>query len=241
LWIEEEGWSTSQSKRRGQTKTTASATTRGGVQLTNRDVETIGWIAEQYAVRTDVIRWLLGADKPLSESRTRAVVARWVRAGLVESRRFFAGAPHVVWPTRQGVRLSGSTWRTRTPTVALLRHHHAVSVVRLGVERRGYGTSWVCERMLFKQRANDRAHVPDGVFRTSREVETAVEVELTVKGADRLRGIIRDLAFDYESVLYVVGDAKVGAAVDAAVRAEGETDKVRVISLDRVQLTEGAV
>ncbi|HMC70216.1 MAG TPA: hypothetical protein VKJ07_13760, partial [Mycobacteriales bacterium] len=99
---------------------------------------------------------------------------------------------------------------------------------------------WVCERTLFKQRANDRAHVPDGVFHSSRGADTAVEVELTVKGADRLRGIVRDLAFDYESVLYVVGDTKVGAAVDAAVRAEGETDKVRIVALDRVQLTEGA-
>jgi hypothetical protein len=32
--------------------------TRAGVQLTRRDVEVLGWIADQHAVRTDVIRWL---------------------------------------------------------------------------------------------------------------------------------------------------------------------------------------
>src|SRR4030081_2158563 len=81
LWIEEEGWSTNRSKKRGQSKATTNATTTCGVQLTNRDVATIAWITEQYAVRTDVIRWLLGPAQPLSDSRTRAVVARWQRAG----------------------------------------------------------------------------------------------------------------------------------------------------------------
>ena len=94
--------------------------------MTERDVEVLAWIADQYAVRTDVVRFLLGHGRRLSESRARAVVARWQRAGLAESQRFFVHAPHVVWPTRTGLQLVRPGWRWRAPTLALLAHHHAV-------------------------------------------------------------------------------------------------------------------
>lgn len=167
-----------------------------GVQLTERDLETIGWITDQYAVRTDVIRWLLGDGRPLSDSRTRAIVARWQRAGLAESRRFFAGTPNVVWPTRSGTNLVRPGWRSRPPNLALLAHHHAVSRVRLAIEQRGHDVDWVCERMLYRQRTSHAAHVADGTFNSSRGPLTAVEVELTLKSAHRLRDIVRDLTLD---------------------------------------------
>jgi hypothetical protein len=237
LWVEDEGWATGRSRGGVGRKEKELDRARQGVQITSRDIDTIGWITEQYAVRTDVIRWLLSNGQPLSESRTRAIVARWQRAGLVESRRFFAGAPNVVWPTREGTRLTRSGWRVHVPTVALLAHTHAVSVVRLALERSAHGTSWVCERTLFKQRTNHQAHVADGVFRSNRDVDTAVEVELTVKSADRLRDIIRDLTLDYGGILYVVGDHKVGTAVQGAVDSLGERDKVSIVGLDRFALT----
>ncbi|MBW3614418.1 MAG: hypothetical protein KY439_03800 [Actinobacteria bacterium] len=207
-----------------------------GVQITDRDIDVVGWIGDQYAVRLDVIRWLLGGATPLSESRTRAVVARWQRAGLVESRRFFAGQPAFVWPTRGGLRLVRPGWRHRRPTVALLAHHHAVAQVRLHIESRGQGTDWVCERTLYRQRLAPGAHVADGTFVSRRGPITAVEVELTVKGADRLRDIVRDLTLDHEAVLYVVGDAGVARAVSAAVHATGATDRVSIVELDRLAI-----
>lgn len=207
-----------------------------GVQLTERDVDTIGWLADQYAVRTDVIRWLLGNGAPLSDSRTRAIVARWQRAGIVDSRRFFAGAPQVVWPTRTGMALVRPGWRAKPPTLSLLAHHHAVSQVRLAIERRGQGSSWVCERVLYKERSTPDAHVPDGRFRSARGPVTAVEVELTLKAADRLRDIVRDLTLDHEAVLYVVGDATIGRAVTAAADAVGESPRVHVVDLARLDL-----
>src|SRR5437764_13234198 len=56
-----------------------------GVLVTERDLAVLRWIGEQFAVRSDVIRWLLGGDRPLSEGRTRQVIDRWRRAGLVRS------------------------------------------------------------------------------------------------------------------------------------------------------------
>src|SRR5436309_428555 len=98
LFVEKEGWKTVRS---------SSEKVDGGrvpgVQITERDLEVLGWIADQYAVRTDVIRWLLGNDRPLSDSRARAIVARWQKAGLAESQR-----------------LVRSRWRWRPPTLAMM-------------------------------------------------------------------------------------------------------------------------
>lgn len=210
-----------------------------GVQITERDLETLGWIADQYAVRTDVIRWLLGEGRALSDSRTRAIVARWQRAGLVESRRFFAGAPNVVWSTRTGTNLVRPGWRSRPPNLALLAHHHAVSQVRLAIEQREHGSDWVCERLLYKQRSTHDAHVADGTFRSTKGPVTAVEVELTLKAADRLRDIVRDLTLDHEAVLYVVGTATIGRAVATAAGACASGDQVHIVDLARMAVDHG--
>ena len=114
---------------------------------------------------------------------------------------------------------------------------YAVSQVRLAIERRGHGSDWVCERVLYKQRATPDAHVPDGTFRSSRGPVTAVEVELTLKAADRLRDIVRDLTLDHEAVLYVVGDATIGRAVATAADAIGERGRVHIVELQRLVLT----
>lgn len=250
LWVEdEEVVGSSKEKRKRKTKRSRIEDVvevqnkargderRAGVQLTERDLDALAWIADQYAVRTDVIRWLLGNGAPLSDSRTRAIVARWQRAGVAESRRFFASAPHIVWLTRAGTALVRPGWRTRPPSLSMLAHHHAVSQVRLAIERRSHGTDWVCERVLYKQRATSDAHVPDGTFRSSRGPVTAVEVELTLKAADRLRDIVRDLTLDHEAVLYVVGDGTIGRAVTAAAETIGANDRVHVVELQRLVLT----
>lgn len=268
LWVEEEGGVTSSRKRmkKESVKTTMTtsrmkkasmsrntssmltstnpsidtpSTKSTGVQITERDLEVLGWIADQYAVRTDVIRWLLGEGRALSDSRTRAIVARWQRAGLVESRRFFAGAPNVVWPTRAGINLVRPGWRSRPPNLALLAHHHAVSQVRLAIEQRGHGTDWVCERVLYKKRSTHDAHVADGTFLSTKGPVTAVEVELTLKSADRLRDIVRDLTLDHEAVLYVVGTATIGTAVETAAHACASADQVHVVDLARMAVDHG--
>ena len=69
---------------------------------------------------------------------------------------------------------------------------------------------------------------------------TAVEVELTVKAAERLRRIIGDLTLEYDRVVYVTGDGKVSAAVRSAVNAVGEADRVELIDLAAFALPHAA-
>ena len=207
------------------------AKARPGVQITERDLEVLGWVSDQYCVRADVLRHLLGRGAALSESRTRAVLGRWCRADLVVQRRVFAGLPLVIWPTRGGQRLVRPDWRWRSPSVAMMAHHHQVSVVRLALEQSRLERSWVSERVLLRSRPTPDSHVPDGLLRAP-EGDTAVEVELTQKSSDRLRGIVRELAMDYPSVLYVAADATIAHAVEAAARSVGEEARIRVERLE---------
>jgi hypothetical protein len=201
------------------------------VLVTERDLAVLRWIGEQFAVRADVIRWLLGGDQPLSEGRTRQVIDRWRRAGLVHQQRFFVGAEPVVWPTREGLRLVLDGYRARTPKLSMLAHIHAVSLVRLGLERDGTGTAWVPERALYRARPSPDIHVADGEYTDRAGRRIAVEVELTVKAAGRLRRIVGDLTLEYDHVVYVTGDARVAAALRKAVHAVGEADRVELVDL----------
>lgn len=136
-----------------------------------------------------------------------------------------------MWPTREGLRLVLDGYRSRTPALSMLAHLHAVSLVRLGIERRGVGRSWVPERALYRARPSPDVHVADGEYTDGDGRRTAVEVELTVKAAERLRRIIGDLTLEYDRVLYVTGDGRVAAVVRGAVRALGEGDRVELVDL----------
>ncbi|HEV8627086.1 MAG TPA: hypothetical protein VG034_21785 [Acidimicrobiia bacterium] len=211
-----------------------------GVLVTERDITVLRWIGEQFAVQAGVIRWLLGGGRPLSEGRTRQIIDRWRRAGLVNQRRFFLGAEPVVWPTREGLRLVLDGYRARTPALSMLAHIHAVSLVRLGLERRGAVGGWVPERALYRARPSPDIHVADGEYIDRAGRRTAVEVELTVKVAERLRRIIGDLTLEYDHVVYVTGDGRVATAVRAAAHAVGEADRVELIDLATFALPKEA-
>jgi hypothetical protein len=186
-------------------------------------------------VRTDVVAHVLGGPESLASDQTRRVVDRWRRAGLIERARFLAAGPSVCWLTSSGLRLIGARQRPRPPTVGRLDHLHAVSLVRLGVERRG-ARAWASERSLHRQRSRVDEHVADGRYVAPNGTVTAVEVELTVKAARRLRRIVDDLTIEYAAVLYVVRGMPVRRAVERAVDALGERGRVAVVNLAHFRL-----
>ena len=106
--------------------------------------------------------------------------------------------------------------------------------------RRGAANGWVPERALYRARRSPDVHVADGEYTDPVGRRAAVEVELTVKAAERLRRIIGDLTLEYDRVVYVTGDARVAAAVRKAVHALGEADRVELVELAAYTLpTEG--
>ena len=178
--------------------------------ITDRDVAALRWLGQQYAARSDVLRVLLGRLSPgsprvqgqLGETTLRDVVDRWEDRGLVDRDRLLG---HLwVAPTARALRLVGLEVRAWSFVIPQLAHVHAVGVVRLALEPSiPEGGRWLSEREL--RREAGKSHVPDGAVQLPDDPDgatsaglygedvdplpkrVAVEVELTRKGAARLR------------------------------------------------------
>lgn len=98
------------------------------------------------------------------------------------------------------MRLSATGFRTWSPNVTLLSHCAAVNDVRLHIEGRSPECVWTSERELAREYGT-KGHVPDGVVLLDGQ-SIAIEVKLTIKPEKRLRGILKNLASDYDAVLY---------------------------------------
>jgi hypothetical protein len=178
--------------------------------ITDRDVAALRWLGQQYAARSDVLRVLLGRLSPgspriegqLGETTLRDVLDRWEDRGLVARDRLLG---HLwVAPTVKALRLVGLDVRAWSFVVPQLPHVQAVGVVRLALEPTiPAGGRWLSEREL--RRETGKSDGPDGAIQLPDDPEAeagaglygedvdplpkrvAVEVELTRKGAARLR------------------------------------------------------
>jgi hypothetical protein len=178
--------------------------------ITDRDVAALRWLGQQYAARSDVLRVLLGRLSPgsprvagqLGEQTLRQILDRWEARGLVERDRLLG---HLwVAPTPKALRLVGLDVRAWSFVIPQLAHVHAVGVVRLALEPSiPDGGRWLSEREL--RREAGKSLVPDGAVQLPDNPDSdaglglygedvdplpkrvAVEVELTRKGAARLR------------------------------------------------------
>jgi len=178
--------------------------------ITDRDVAALRWLGQQYAARSDVLRVLLGRLSPgspriegqLGDATLRDVLDRWEDRGLIARDRLLG---HLwVAPTVKALRLVGLDVRAWSFVIPQLAHVHAVGVVRLALEPSiPAGGRWLSEREL--RREAGKSHVPDAAIQLPDNPEAeagsglygedvdplprrvAVEVELTRKGAARLR------------------------------------------------------
>jgi hypothetical protein len=164
--------------------------------LRRRDLEVLGWLAEQYGARADQLEVLMGCG-PRTVQR---VVARLRAARLVRSERMIVGTSAWVTPTSAGMAACGAGFGVWRPRIGLLAHVAAVNDVRLHIQGRAPGTEWVPERVLARERRAGE-HLPDGVAITEGR-QVAIEVELTVKSRERVTAILDELAGRFDAVLY---------------------------------------
>ena len=212
---------------------------KGSIKITERDLSVLRFIGEQYAVRQDQLARLLKRPDlgSLSDSATRAVIARWERAGLTESRKVIADEPRFVWLTRRGLDEVGLAFKRWVPTAASLAHIFWTNQVRIHTEERHPSSSWRSERELRKGRAmqlisDQHCHQVDAEI-ILREGVVAVEVELTSKSVDRRRSIMAEVAKRYATVWYFA-PPNVAALLDETAGSIDEGARVRVYSLERV-------
>lgn len=221
---------------------------RGSPRLTARDLAVLTWIGQQYAVRIDTLRKLLGRQagtggRPVAEAgriaprNVRRVLARWQALQLVVYRKLLHHEPGWVWLRHKGLREMGLPYRLYTPAAASLRHMHVVNELRVQLEARyGPRLAWKSERQLRREveqlpeGERQHIHVTDAEI-TVDGVGIGVEVELTQKSAKRLARILARLRNQYAAVWYFVTDATAPAVQRA--RA-GNTQVFKVYNLKEV-------
>jgi hypothetical protein len=179
-------------------------------------VAALAWIAQQYAVRVDLLGLLLGRLSPelpktlhaweyaigqraqlpaLAEATVRYHLRRWHRAGWVSVQRAL-GRTWIV-PTPNGLALAGVDYRPWNLVPSRLGHVHAVGLVRLAIEAANPQAEWVSERELARLRAQQRASwsLPDGGLVVADASVSGgpplhtIEVELTPKHLAKLQQV----------------------------------------------------
>jgi hypothetical protein len=119
----------------------------GRIRLTQRDITGLEMVAQMYAAPYDLLALKLG----VTETRTRGILVRWRRAGLVESGTLCAG-PAWCWPTQRGLLHLGYPWTAEPPALSRLAHTRAVLACRLWMESRRPWQKWLapwrCERQM---------------------------------------------------------------------------------------------
>lgn len=214
---------------------------KGSVRLTERDLTSLLWIGEQYAIRNDQLARLLGrpVGRALSESTTRAAVSRWVRARLAKSRKLTVREPGFVWLTTRGLREVGLPFKTWEPSASTVSHLYWTNQVRLYAEDRHPDFVWRAERYLRNGRpmqtiSESASHIADGELRSQAGV-VAVEVELTSKSVPRREAIMKLLAEEYPTVWYFAPRGVLSplertvSLLDQPIR-----DRLRIYPLERV-------
>ena len=212
---------------------------KGLIRLTDRDLKTLTWVGEQYAVRIDTLQELLGrdtrqptkADGCVSASTARRVVGRWKQERLADVRKYFYREPEWIWLTRKGLKQMNLDYSTWSPSVSTLNHLHDLNKIRSRIEDQFPECHWRSERSLRrKNRKNTRTHIADGEVHLSGQV-IAIELELTQKSKKRVSRIARKLRSQYDRIWYFVNE-QTRAVIERA--TEGQADKFRLYDVEKV-------
>lgn len=215
--------------------------------VTERDREALGWIAEMYAMPVPFIRDLCG----ISDAGMRKMLFRWRKAGWIENGRLVNES--WVWATELGIELFGNgKYRARPPALSMLAHIRATALTRAYLESQAQdGNRWVWEsERELRWRAGSEAgpmglrrHFPDGLAWWG-ETPVGVEVELSAKGPVRVGmaltaalGSVKDLAKGAAGaarVLYVVSRQAAATVADEVGRRE-DAGRFTVVELGEVE------
>jgi hypothetical protein len=174
----------------------------------NADGALLEFVATMYGMQLDQLAALLadwGVPGDSAGDRARAVVAGWRAAGYADSGELTVGEPWV-WATRKGLDACGLRTRLVKPAAIGLRHTHAVTEVRLAVQRTSsYRQSrawWRSERSILAGESFPArvGHVPDGEVHYPAGSGMpwagdiwAVEVELSRKSVVRTATIMTEV------------------------------------------------
>ena len=122
----------------------------GMLQITDRDIFVLTWIAEQYSISFDQLQRLLGRHAKqstktnglLSMSATRHAIDRWLQLALIETpRKILTTQTSYVWLSRRGLSQLGIPYAYYLPKPSTANHIYAANAVRLHLENHGFSSA----------------------------------------------------------------------------------------------------
>lgn len=167
------------------------------MQLTERDkqilqfINSVGWcIAPQIGKRFGMKWWIV-----------YRVMKRLTDEGLVIHQRFRLDKHGVFYLSQKGAEYTDLPAIDRVIFGVFDHQRFLVDVVIRLLELYPIA-NWISERHLKAEKFNDgigkRGHVSDGILVFSPSNKVAIEVELSVKGRERLKGILRSYTTNLE-------------------------------------------
>lgn len=193
------------------------------MRLTQRDILLFEWINGHGFVKADQIMRFLKVKKTTGYRRIKKLVDN----GYIERKNILHGAGAVHLITKKAQNAAGDDLSI-LKNISLGGFVHDLRLVDLSLDlQEKYNCDFISERRLRfwggLGGVGIEGHIPDGVLEFSDKKKWAIELELSVKAASRLKNIMSGYAgnFDYEEVYYFVSKQVVKNAVEKAISASG--------------------
>lgn len=182
----------------------------GNVQITERDIDLLGWVNGLGFVNINHVAERYRISTVTAYARLRKLIQRH----LLQHERLVHNKPGLYRVTREGADLgSVSLPPIRQISFATYEHNQRVTELSLKLIAH-YSAQFVPERVLRSELEHEgvgyRGHLSDGVLLLE-DKKIAIEVELTAKSKRRLQVIFSHYlkTFDYSEVWYFCGSQAV--------------------------------
>lgn len=218
------------------------------MQVTDRDRELLGFLAEHRLVLSEHVQALLGVSATAANARLHSLSA----AGMVRRERVFHHQPACYQITRKGLAVIGSA--LPQPRIDLRCYAHDVGLAWLWLAARdgafGQLTETISERAMrsrdgtpdgrdrpfgvrlggTSRDGRDRLHYPDLLLTGAEGWRIALELELSSKGRFRQEKILAGYGIDHriDAVLYLVEEERLARSIRASARRLGISDRIHV-------------
>ncbi len=190
------------------------------MNLTQRDQHLLQWINGHGFVTVQQAATWMGVCYFIGWRR----ISRLTDAGYLQHKRFEHAAPRAHWLTNKGWKTSGDHLKAPKAINRVTYFHDTMLVDLAQALVAETGGMFTPERRLranlFAEGRKTKGHLPDGLLHLDGQKPIAIELERSVKGADRLRKIVTDYVVDtkLQEVWYFVTNADVRRMIEKATR-----------------------
>jgi hypothetical protein len=185
----------------------------GILQVTERDLLVLTWIAEQYCISYDHVQLLLAYYTPavtkhpdkVAPSTAQNAIERWLQLGYIDvPRKVVREHATYLWLSRKGLKELDLPYAYYQPKPSTIHHIYATNTIRLHMQRFNLSAEWRAQRTI-RLHTIERP-LPDAEFVMNESPLVAIQVLeqqrlLTISVHDEL-ATMRALAARYARLWY---------------------------------------